>query len=232
MTALARFQLSGYVRSQRVLQPLIAVFLLFALILLDLPGAATATRTRQVIVGGYGDAAALMFPIWAWTARGLLDTEPDGQRELSLLGVGHSMTHAVSGLLAAFTVNSALAALVLTPLLTHGLLNGVGPGPALLAVALHLLAALAATLVGAWTSRAVIPSQAISILALLGACATFLLLGLGPLAPLGIPMISWLTATHDGPNAFTAAFPALTTHLLLWTTAATTPYLTLRHHRP
>jgi hypothetical protein len=54
--------------------------LLAVLVFLDGPGTPDRVTTLKLIVGGYGDSAALLFPIWAWAARGLLDTEPDGQR--------------------------------------------------------------------------------------------------------------------------------------------------------
>jgi hypothetical protein len=229
MIGLTRFQLAGFLRSLRVIQPLLAMLLMLVLVLMNLPTSEKPEQIPELIVGGYGDTAALMFPIWAWTARVLLDTEPDGQRELTALAAGRPFTSAVAALIAAYLTNVALTVPVLAPLLIYGTTKSAGA--ALPALLLHLLAAAAATLVGAFTTRALIPSQAVSILALLAACVAVLLMGLGPLSPLAVPMVAWLQATSDGATAFTNAMPTLATHLLIWSTITTAAYLAIRHHR-
>jgi hypothetical protein len=225
MIALVRFRVSGYVRSQRALYPLIVVALLVFLMLIQSPGAEHGAR---LTVGTLGDLAAIMVPIWAWTARALLDTEPDVQRDLSALAAGRPWTSVVAGLLAAYGTNAALAGMTLAVPVVHGLTFNVG-APALLAgAALQLLVAVPATLLGGWTARALIPSPAISTLILLGGCLMLLLLSMGPLAWLSIPMIEWLRAARTGPAAFTSAFPGVALHIAGWSAVVGAAYIGIR----
>ncbi|GAA3950771.1 hypothetical protein GCM10023085_36810 [Actinomadura viridis] len=224
MIALARFQLAGYVRSLRVLQPLLVVLLILSLVLLQGPGG-----NARLAAGTLGDAAAFMFPVWAWTARALLDTQPDEQRSLTALAV---RPRAVAGLLAAYTANIGLGALVLAVPVVQALSAGSGAGVVLAGLGLTLLAALAATVLGAWTSRAIIPHGGVSLLALVGGVAAALLLSLGPLSWLAVPMVGWLRAAHDGPSALIGAFPGIALHLVLWSAAVGAAYLAAARSRP
>jgi hypothetical protein len=222
--ALARFQISGYVRSLRVLQPLILILLLLALVLLQKP---SGPREIDLAVGALGDAAAFAFPVCAWAARSLLDTQPDEQRALSATAAGHPVVPAVAGLLAACTTNLCLGALLLAAPVLQCLSAGAGVAPVAAGAALTALVILAGTLLGAYTQRALIPSPAYSLLALLTGVTAALLLSLGPLSPLSVPMTAWIRAAHEGPAAFTAAFPALALHLALWSAALTIGHLVL-----
>jgi hypothetical protein len=230
VTALIRFHLSGYVRSLRVLQPLLAVFLLASVVLVNAPAGPDHATTVKLVIGGYGDVAAFLFPIWAWTARGVLDTEPDGQRELGALAVGRR-TAVTAGLLAAYLVNLGLGAVTLSVPVLQAIGAGAGWATLPSAVALHLVVAVPATLVGAWAARAVLPSTAVSILVLLGGCLVLLILSMGPLAWLSIPMIGWLRAAHDGPDAFTAALPGLVAHIAAWSAVVGAGYAWMRRFR-
>ncbi|MBC6460005.1 hypothetical protein [Actinomadura sp. HBU206391] len=230
MTALIRFHLSGYVRSLRVLQPVLAVFLLVSVVLVNGPAGLDRATTMKLHMGGYADVAAFLFTIWAWAARGVLDTEPDRQRELCALAVGRR-TAMAAGLLAAYVVNLGLAGIALAVPVGQGISAGVSGGTLPAAVALHLVVAVPATLVGALTSRAVLPSTAVSILALLGGCLVLLILSMGPLAWLSVPMIGWLRAAHDGPAALTAALPGLAAHIAAWSAVAAAGYAWARRAR-
>ncbi|GAA2161075.1 hypothetical protein [Actinomadura napierensis] len=229
MIALARFQVAGYVRSLRVLHPVIVVALVIVLVLLQGPSGPERTA---LAVGAFGDVAAFMFPVWAWTARALLDTQPDEQRALSATAARHRSTPTWAGLLAAYAVNLCLGVVVFAVPLVQALLVGA-PGQAILAgCALGVPVALAGTLLGAWTSRAVIPDPGASLLALLGGATAVLLLGLGRLSWLSVPMIEWLRAAHDSPDAFVSDFPGLVLHLALWSAVVCTAYvfaIRLRH---
>lgn len=229
MIALARFQVEGYVRSLRVLHPVIVVALVMVLVLFQGPG---GPERVKLSVGTFGDVAAFMFPIWAWTARALLDTQPDEQRALSATAARHRWTPTWAGLIAAYAVNLCLGAIVLAVPLVQGLQAGA-PGRAILAgCALSVPVALAGTLLGAWTSRAFIPDQGVSLLALLGGVTVVLLLGLGRLSFLSVPMIEWLRVAHDGPDRFVADFPGLVLHLALWSAVVGAAYVfvaRLRH---
>jgi hypothetical protein len=226
--ALVRFQLAGYVRSLRVLYPLLVVALL---LIVGLQGGPSGPQAKDLATGGLGDVAAFLLPIGAWATRALLDTQPDVQRELSAVSVAGRNTPALAGLLAGYVINLGLAALLLTFPVGQGLSVGLGAPAVLAGVALILLVAAAATVVGAWTSRPVIPSPATSILALLGGCLAILLLGLGPFAWLSIPMIGWLRAAHHGQHAFLSALPAVAARITLWTAVVGTAYVLVRRHR-
>lgn len=229
MIALVRFQIAGYVRSLRVLQPFIVVVLFVALVLLQGPSGPDAS---DLAVRTLADVAAVMFPVWAWAARALLDTQPDEQRALSATAVRRPSTPIWAGLLAAYATNLCLGFLALAIPIVQAVQAG-SPGSAILVgCGLNLLVAVPGTLLGAWTSRALIPDPAASLLALLGGALALLLLGIGPLAWLSVPMIDWLRAAHDGPGAFTSAFPTTALHLLLWSAAVGTLYITASRHRP
>jgi hypothetical protein len=218
MIALARFQVAGYLRSWRALQPLIVVLLLLALGLLQ------GSPDAGLAIGTLGDVAAFMFPVWAWTARALLDTQPDEQRALSAMGTRH---HAAAGVLAAYTVNVGFGVLILALPVAQAFAAGTGAAAISAGLGLSLLAALAATVLGACTGRAVIPDLGVSLLALITGVVAALLLSISPVHPLAVPMAGWLRAAHDGPAAFTAAFPGVALHLALWTLAVGAAYLVL-----
>lgn len=214
MIAIVRFQAAAYVRSLRILPPLIVVALVVVLVLLQGPGGPEAA---ELAVGTFGDVAAFMFPVWAWAARGLLDTSPDEQRALTLSAARHRWTPVWAGLFAAYSVNLGLGLVALAAPLVQAVSLG-SSGPAVVAgCVLNALVAVAGTLLGAWTSRAVLPSPGTSLLTLIGGATALILLGLGPLSGLSVPMIDWLRAVHDGPDAFVSDFPGIALHLALWT---------------
>jgi hypothetical protein len=101
-----------------------------------------------------------------------------------------------------------------------------------LSVALLPLSALAATALGALTSRAVMPSPGTSILVVLGVCAANLILGLTPLRVLAVPMIEWMRAAGHGQTAFAHALPLIALRTLAWTAVAGALYAWLRRTRP
>ncbi|NDU76018.1 hypothetical protein GWI34_25815 [Actinomadura sp. DSM 109109] len=220
MIALIRFHAAGYVRSLRVLQPLIVVALVVALVLAQGPSGPDAA---ELAVRTLADVAAFMFPVWAWAARALLDTQPDEQRALTATASRHPSAWA--GLLAAYGVNVSLGIAALAVPLFQALQAG-SPGRAVLVgCVLNLLVAVPGTLLGAWTSRALIPDPGISLLALLGGATALLLLGMGRLSWLSVPMIGWMRAARDGPDDFVSHFPATALHLLAWSAIVATGYL-------
>ncbi|WP_157995956.1 hypothetical protein [Thermomonospora amylolytica] len=214
----------GYARSLRALPPVIVVLLALVLVLSQWPSGPDA----PTLAGGtLGDVAVFTFLLAAWTARSVLDTPPDEQRALTTTAAGGPFLPATAALLAAYLVNLTLTVLVVAlPLIQCGS-AGTGASAMLAGTALNALTALAGTLLGACTQRAFIPSPAHSLLALLTATTTALLLSIGPLSPLSIPMIEWIRAAHTSPEAFTTAFPGLAVHLTLWCAAATTVHLLL-----
>ncbi|MGP4027991.1 hypothetical protein [Actinomadura sp. 3N407] len=229
MIALVRFQVAGYLRSLRVLHPLIVVALVVVLVLIQGPGGPDAA---DLAVGTLGDVAAFMFPIWAWAARALLDTQPDEQRSLTATAARRSSMPMWAGLFAAYGVNLCLGVAALAVPLMQAIQVG-SPGRAILVgCALNFLVAVPATLVGAWTSRALIPDPGVSLLVLLGAVTALVLLGIGRFAWLSVPMIEWLRAAHDGPREFISDFPSIALHLALWSAVVGAAYIAAARHRP
>ncbi|MEV5576043.1 hypothetical protein AB0L06_38925 [Spirillospora sp. NPDC052269] len=225
MIALIRFQLAGYLRSMRFLPSLIVTLLLVMLVFSQWP---TGPDPVKLATGTYGDAAAFMVPLSAWTTRSLLDTQPTVQRWLSLLAVRRS---ALAGLFAAFIASSALSLLLFAAPFLQALTVGVPAQTTVAAVLLAALASAAGSFIGAWTSRAIIPGSGTSLLVLLSALTATLLLGLGRLSFLGIPYLDWIKAAHDGPSKLQAALPSVLLHLVLWCGVVATGYLVTLHRR-
>lgn len=225
-----RFQLSGYLRSVRALHPVLAMALLLAIVFSS-PLGGTPAQVRQGVLNAVADLATLTFPICAWAARGLLDTEPDAQRHVSAVTAGRWRALA-AGTIAAYAFGVVLALLAPLYPLAEAPGSGLDVRTVLLSVALLPLSTLAATALGALTSRAVIPSTGTSILVLLGVCAANLILGLGPLRVVTVPMIDWMRAAGHGPPAFAHAFPALAIRTVAWAAAAIALYAWLRRTRP
>jgi hypothetical protein len=230
MIAVIRFQLSGYVRSVRALHPVLALAMLLAIVFTSPLGGSPA-QVRHGALNAIGDMATFIFPICAWAARGLLDTEPDVQRHISAAAAGRWRS-IWGGTLAAYGFAAVLAVISPAYPMTMGAMYGLPVQGMLLGFALLLLSALAATTVGALTSRAVIPSPGTSILVLLGVCAGNLILGLGPLRPLTVPMIEWMRAAGQSPAALAGEFPLLVVRTLVWTAVAGALYAWLRRSRP
>ena len=230
MIAVFRFQLSGYLRSARALHPVLALALLLA-IGFSSPLGGTPAQVRHGALNAIADLATLTFPICAWAARGLLDTEPDAQRHVSAVTAGRWRALA-AGSAAAYLCSVVVA--LISPIypLAEAYGSGLKPSTVLLSVALLPLSALAATTLGALTSRAVIPSSGTSIIVLLGVCAANLILGLGPLRVLTVPMIEWMRAAGHGPSDFARVLPAMALRTVAWAAVAAALYAWLRRTRP
>ncbi|WP_214413417.1 hypothetical protein [Sphaerisporangium fuscum] len=221
---LVRFELSGYVRAHRVVQPFVG--LLGIMIVLY----STRVNPGQEL-SSYADSAVLLVPVFAWAARGLLDTQPDVQRLISITTAGNPRREVVSGLLAAAVVNAAFALLAL--LVPLGIGFAAFPGPAALAggLALQVLAVLTGTALGALTSRPIIPDPATSALTLLGGYAAVLLVSLAPVPWLTVPLIGWMRAAN-GPRFLTGSLPGLAAATVFWSALALHAYVRLRRTRP
>ncbi|MEV4112030.1 hypothetical protein [Nonomuraea sp. NPDC049695] len=191
MIALATFRLAAYVRSHRVYQALLLTLAMLAILY-------GSKAPKGAEIGVLTDGGVLIIPILAWAARSLLDTEPDPQREMSAIQVGGRGREVAAGLAAAFAACTVLAALGLG----WALLLGVSQAPRgrmLAAVlVLHALATLAGTALGALTSRAVVRSPAVSIMALVLGFLAMLLLSASSLHWLTVPLIGWMKAANAG----------------------------------
>lgn len=223
MIALVHYRIAAYVRSHRVIQAFLPILLLLSFVF-----ASRAPRGQEL--AALTDSAVLVIPLLAWAARGLLDTEPDTQRTVSATTVGGPGREVTAGLLAALTVTAAFAALALA----FGLLLGLSatPTPTTLtaAAALHGLAALTGTTIGALTSRPILPSPAVSIITLLTAFVAMLLLSASPLSWLTVPVTTWMKAA--GNDTLTTDLATLTIPSLLWPLLGLAAYTRLRRTRP
>ncbi|TDD01896.1 hypothetical protein E1292_24830 [Nonomuraea deserti] len=207
MIALVAFRLAAYVRSHRVYQAL-----LLALALLAILYGSRAPKGEETSV--LTDGAVLIVPVLAWAARSLLDTEPDRQREMSAIQAGSRGKEVAAGLVAAFATCAGLAAIALGWALLLGVSATPPPGVLVAVIALHALAALAGTALGALTSRAIMRSPAVSITALLLGFLATLLLSTSPLYWLTVPLIPWMRAANAGD--LLGRFPELAALSLVW----------------
>jgi hypothetical protein len=222
MIALATFRLAAYVRSHRVYQAL-----LLALAMLAILHGSRAPRGEEA--GVLTDTAVLIIPILAWAARSLLDTEPDPQREMSAVTVGGRGRELAAGLAAAFATCAALSGIGLAAALLLGVSATPKPGVLTAGLALHALAALTGTALGALTSRAVVPSPALSIMGLVLGFLLMLLLSASPMYWLTVPVVVWMRAANDGE--LIDRFPELAAVSLAWCVLALAFYVWRRLRR-
>ncbi|WP_188190805.1 hypothetical protein [Nonomuraea sp. SYSU D8015] len=222
MIALATFRLAAYVRSHRVYQAA-----LLALAMLAILHGSRAPRGEEA--GVLTDTAVLIIPILAWAARSLLDTEPDQQRELSAVTTGGRGRELAAGLMAAFTTCAGFAGMGLAASLLLGVSATPEPAVLVAGIALHALAALTGTALGALTSRAILPSPALSIMSLVLGFLLMLLLSASPLYWLTVPVVVWMRAANDGE--LIGRFPELAAVSLAWCLLALTLYAWRRLRR-
>lgn len=219
--ALARVRRSAYVGTQRVYAPLLT-----ALVLVMVARVSGSSEPDTA----YAFSAALLFAVFAWQAKAVLDTESDEQRMLGRLAVGSVDREIAAGLLAplAPTVPIMVAALV-APLLGallgasgDGLLDWLGFG-----LWIHLISMLTGTSIGALTSRAVIRSRAwavsIQVLVFLGV----LVLGSRP-----EPFLRWwVPQLVDVSGVDLVGGVLISAHALVWSGLVLTAYVRLRRVR-
>jgi hypothetical protein len=220
MIALTWFRIAGYGRSHRAFQPLLLLFVVISLLY------ATGVPAGDELTS-YADSAAILIPAFAWAARGLLDTEPDEQRMIAFTAVGRA--EIASGLLAALACNTILALIALIWPLVGGF--AAIPPVATLAtgIGLHALAVLAGTVIGALTSRVILPSPAISIVALIGGYFAILMAGSSSVW-VTFPAMTWMHAANHGDLA--ARLPAIVVSAAVWVTLGALGYAGLRRTRP
>ncbi|MEW9534437.1 hypothetical protein [Microbispora sp. NPDC049125] len=220
MIALTWFRLAAYARSHRAFQPLIGLLPLLAILY------ATPIPASQEL-GATADSAAMLLPVFAWAVRGLLDTEPDEQRMISLSAIGRR--EIAGGLLAA-----AAFALALATISEIALLARLSSSPTLtvvlIGVGLHLLSVIAGVALGALTSRPILPSPAVSTLALVLGYLAMLLISASGTRWVGVPVMTWMRDAHHG--TLIAELPPLAAQSLLWPALGLAAYTWLRRSRP
>ncbi|KAA9373404.1 hypothetical protein F5972_35645 [Microbispora cellulosiformans] len=218
--ALTRFRVAGYVASHRALQPLLALLALLAILY---AGAVPAGQE----IAATADSAAMLVPVLAWAARGLLDTEPDEQRAVALSALGGR--EPVSGLLAAFTSLLVLSAIAEAALLAR-LAGSPTLGVLLTGVWLHLLSAAAGLVLGALTSRPILRSPAVSTMALIFGYLWMLALSFAGARWFTVPVMAWMRDAHHGVLLEQPLL--LTAQSLLWPAIGLAAYTWLRRTRP
>ncbi|MET8145330.1 hypothetical protein ABZU32_33935 [Sphaerisporangium sp. NPDC005288] len=222
--SLTQFKIATYVRSHRVLHPFAG--LLAIMIVLYSVRVAPGTE-----LSSYADSAALLVPVFAWAARGLLDAEPDVQRLISATAAGRPGREVAGGLAASAAVNAVLAALALAVPLAIGFTGTPGAVVLLGGLALHVLSLVTGTALGALTSRPILPDPGVSALALLGGYVAMLLVSLAPIAWLTVPIIGWMRAAGR-PGFLGGHLPELAVITAFWCALALAAYIRLRRTRP
>ncbi|MFF3443708.1 hypothetical protein [Streptosporangium sp. NPDC002721] len=223
MIHLVRFKLAAYARSHRLLQPMIGLFVMLTIFY------STLTPPGKELPA-YADSAGLLILVFAWAARGLLDTEPPTQRLISMTAAGRPGREIGAGLLAALAVNLGLAAIAVGLPLLHGFAAMPAPADLTLGIVLHVLGVSAGTALGALTSRPILASPAVSMLALFGGYLALLLISLTPVGRLSVPIMPWMRAANAG-LLDTVALP-ISAATLFWTAASLTLYARLRRLNP
>lgn len=223
-------RLVGFVRTGRVLPPALAT--LAALAVLYGGG-------RSQPAEAYGVSAAVLFPVLAWQAKLVLDTEPDVQRRLAVLALGSVAREQTAGLLAA--ASASLGTILVAMLLPWAVGGMAGPRtPRDLPVAVgvawggwaHLLAVLAAVALGALASRAATGATWYGIAVLVVGSMGSLVLSLrDSVAPwLVPPLMAVARSTAAGaPEPVTVV--RLTAHAVGWAALILLGYAWLRRRR-
>ncbi|MGV9773169.1 hypothetical protein [Streptosporangium sp. NPDC003464] len=223
MTPLVRFKLAAYARSHRLFQPIVGLLAMLAVFY-------SSTVPPGKELSSYADSAGLLVLVFAWAARGLLDTEPATQRLISMTAAGRPGREVGAGLLAALIVNLAMAATAVTVPLVIGFAATPAPVDLVQGAVLHLLGLSVGTALGALTSRPILPSPAVSMLALFGGYLVLLLVSLTPAGRFTVPIMPWMRAANAG--TLSGALLALAAAALFWSVAGMTVYVRLRRTRP
>jgi hypothetical protein len=221
MGALVRMRLTGFLRSGRVLPGLLGTLVVVGIIY---------GGGRSEAAEAYGFSAVALFPVIAWQAKLILDTEPDVQRRLAVTAVG-LRREVVAGLLAACVVGLATVVFAMgLPWLMGGIEGPVGSGLTLGAWA-HAASLVAAVGLGALASRPVTRSTLYGIAVLVTGSVLAIVLGLnGSVAPwLAPPLMAAARTLADRPDS--ASVAALTVQGVLWTAVVLAIYARLRRTR-
>jgi hypothetical protein len=223
MIALARMRVVGFLRSGRVVAPL-----LIALVVLSVAYGGGRADAAEA----YGVSALIMFPVLAWQTKLLLDAEPDVQRRLALTTLRSRRREAVAGVLAALAVALPVVLLAMVLPWLFGALNSAGAGRGLLlGLWAHLIMLPAALGLGAWSSRVIVgtPGRAVAVLGAGVVLAIVLGLRGSPVPWLAPPLMSITRRLTSGISV--AELVALSCWALVWAAAALSGYGWLRRSR-
>jgi len=219
MTAVVRMRLTAYLRSGRALPGLLGTLVVVGIIY----GGGESEAAEA-----YGFSAVALFPVIAWQAKLLLDTEPDVQRRLAVSAVG-LRREVIAGLVAAGVVGLVTVALAMAlPWLVGGI---KGPGGIVPGLWAHAAALVAAVALGALASRPITRSTLYGIAVLVTGSVLAIVLGLdNSVAPwLAPPLMA--TARNLAGQPGSASIPALTVQAVLWAAIVGAIYARLRRTR-
>lgn len=222
--ALTRFRVVAYLRLQRALAPLVAAFV--AVSIAYAGGVAPANQA-------YAFSATLLFGIFGWQTKLVLDAEATGQRLLARVSVGNAGADVAADLLAAGVAAIPVVLLGVGAPLALGTLKVDGPLLPWIGFGawLHVLSAVAGTGVGVVASRAVVPRAGWSTLLLVMAPVAVLVLGSRESA---IPrwLVPQLFASARIEHAGDVARIGLVSaHTILWAAVLLAAYAALRRTR-
>jgi hypothetical protein len=221
--ALIRMRLIGYVRTGRFIIPLIG-----ALALLTILYGGGQTQLTEL----YGVSALLLFPVFAWQTKLLLDAEPDAQRRIAITALGSQTGELVAGLAAAALAGLPLIVLsLLLPWLFGAATGGNAGSGLLLGLWAHLLVVPPALAVGGLASRMLTRTAGRGAAVLASGVVLAFVLGLrdSPLAWLAPPLVA--TDRMMTGTAGASAVLGLTVWALVWSAVALAGYGWLRRTR-
>jgi hypothetical protein len=173
MSAVILMRLGALQRTGKALAPAIG-----ALVVLSVLYGGGQARPAEA----YGVSAVLLFAVFAWQTKILLDVEPDVQRRLTVVALRSRRKEVLAGLYAAAlsTIPLILAALALPWIFGALVLPKDGPGlvpSLLLGVWAHVLVVPPAVALGAWCSRVIAGNPGRAVTALAAGVVAALLLG-------------------------------------------------------
>jgi hypothetical protein len=224
MAALVGMRLAAFFRTGRILPSLLAALVVIGILYGG--GAAPAAEA-------YGFSALALFPIMAWQAKLVLDTEPDVQRRLAITAVGRQR-ELTAGLIAASTVGLTTVAFALAlPWAIGGIRTGdlpLGEGIAL-GVWAHATALIAAVGLGALASRALTRTTLYGVAVLVTGSVLAIVFGFegSPVPWLMPPLTATARMLAHQPQAGTAV--GLTVQAAAWTAVVIGGYAWLRRTR-
>jgi hypothetical protein len=233
MLTIIGMRLHGYVRGYYAIAPAVA-----GLVLLGVLYGGGVTRPEEA----YGVSALVLFPVLAWQAQIVFNSEPDAQRRLTRLAAGAPSREITSGLVAAAAacVPMVVVAMILPwvfqsvrPSQNVGEAPPLGVGGAL-AVGLwaHLLVIPAAVALGGLASRAVSRTRAIGVTVLVTGTVLSILFGLSssPVALAAPPLMAAARAAANGASV--ASVWWLSVWAAAWAAIAMAIYWRFRLRRP
>ncbi|GAA2488948.1 hypothetical protein [Winogradskya humida] len=227
--ALARMRLVALVRGGRILAPLIAGLVVLGII---------HGGGQSPAASAYGYSAAMLFPVFAWLTKVVLDAEPDVQRRLARVAVGAARESA-AGALAAVAAGLAFTVVAIAVPLVMGAIGPPKPGETSivagvgLGVLAHVLALGAGVALGSVACRAVTRTVRNGVVVLVTGSVLVVVLGLrGSIAPWSVPPVMAVSrALAEVPVPSPGAFLLLVGWAVVWCGAVLAGYAAVRRRR-